>query len=102
MLFRSKADIVGRDRASGNWWVAQSTGSSSVNSFWGAWNPSINWVDVQVGDFNGDGKMDIVGRDRASGNWWVGTSTDSTFTNFVWDTWSPAVTWTSVGTGEFA
>jgi hypothetical protein len=44
-----KADIIGRYRQTGQWWVAQSTGSLFVNSLWATWNPKVTWVDVQVG-----------------------------------------------------
>jgi hypothetical protein len=58
-------------------------------------------VDVQVGDFNGDGKADITGRVQQSGQWWTGTSTGSSFSNSLWDTWSTAVTWVDVQVGNF-
>ena len=29
------------------------------------------WVDVRIGDLNGDGKADIVGRDLSTGQWWA-------------------------------
>jgi len=95
------ADVIGRDPATGQWWVALSTGSGFRTSMWGAWSPAVTWVDVQVGDFNGDGKADIVGRDSASGNWWVSMSTGSSFTNSLWTTWSTTVHWVDVRVGDF-
>jgi hypothetical protein len=59
-------------------------------------------VDVQVGDFNGDGKDDITGRVLQSGQWWSGISTGSAFTTSLWATWSSAVTWADVRKGQFA
>src|SRR5262249_2562160 len=69
--------ILGRETQTGQWYMAQSTGSSFTNSLWGAWNPAVHWVDVHTGDFNHDGRQDIVGRDSATGNWYVGLSTGS-------------------------
>ena len=48
-------------------------------SLWETWSTGVTWVDVQVGDFNGDGKADIVGRADELGTWWVGQSTGSNF-----------------------
>jgi FG-GAP repeat len=63
---------------------------------------AVTWVDVQVGDFNGDGKADIVGRVQQSGQWWAGISNGSFFNNSLWATWNPNVTWVDVHTGDFA
>jgi hypothetical protein len=95
-------DIVGRVLQSGEWWVAVSNGSNGfTNSKWDSWNPNVTWVDVKVGDFNGDGKMDITGRVLQSGEWWVGLSTGSSFTTSKWAAWSTAVTWADVQVGDF-
>jgi hypothetical protein len=66
------------------------------------WSTGVTWVDVQVGDFNGDGKSDITGRALETGQWWTGLSNGSAFTNSLWSTWSTSVTWTGVHTGDFA
>ena len=84
------------------WWVALSNGSGFTNSRWDTWSTSVTWVDVQVGDFNGDGKSDITGRALQSGQWWTGLSNGSTFNTSLWATWSTAVSWTGVRTGDFA
>jgi len=95
-------DLVGRVAQTGQWWVAQSTGSSFGNSLWTTWNPNVTWVDVHVGDFNGDGKADITGRVLETGQWWTGISNGSSFSNSLWATWSTAVTWVDVRAGDFA
>jgi hypothetical protein len=95
-------DIVGRVLQSGEWWVAVSNGSNGfTTSRWAVWSPNVTWVDVKVGDFDGDGKMDIVGRVLRSGEWWVGASTGSSFTTSKWATWSTSVTWADVQVGDF-
>jgi hypothetical protein len=96
------AGLFGRVSSTGQWWVAASNGSSAfVNHLGTTWNPNATWVDVQTGDFNGDGKTDIVGRDLASGQWWVALNNGSTFTTTLWATWNPNVTWADVKVGDF-
>jgi uncharacterized repeat protein (TIGR01451 family) len=96
-----KMDIVGRARESGQWWIAQSTGSSFVNHLWGSWSTAATWVDIQVADFNNDGKADITGRYLQGGSWWTSLSTGSNFTTSPWATWSTGVTWMDVQVGDF-
>jgi autotransporter-associated beta strand protein len=93
------SDIAGMT-AGGQWWVAVSNGSSFTNQFWGSW-PVATWVDVQTGDFNGDGLADIAGRNSQTGQWYVAQSTGSSFTTTVWTTWNPNVMWTDVKVGDF-
>jgi hypothetical protein len=99
-----KADIAGRVLENGTWWVGLSNGTQFNTSLWTTWvqAPGITWVDVQVGDFNGDGFTDIVGRIQQTGDWFVGTSNGaSLFTVTKWTTWSPNVAWTNVSNGAF-
>jgi len=93
------ADIAGRAGGDGSWWVGESTGSQFASSPWGAWPTLIDWQDVLVGDFNGDGRADLVGRNE--GAWWVTRSTGNGFVNEPWGTWSTAVTWEDVLVGDF-
>jgi len=95
-------DLVGRVSSTGQWWVAQSSGSSFSNQLWDTWNPNVTWVDVQTGNFTGDGKTDIVGRVLQTGQWWVGVRNSSGgFTTSLWTTWNPNVTWVDVKVGDF-
>jgi hypothetical protein len=77
-------------------------GTSFTNSLWTAWNPNVTWVDVQVGDFSGDGKADITGRVLENGQWWCGVSNGSAFNTSLWATWSPAVSWVDVHANNFS
>jgi hypothetical protein len=61
----------------------------------------VTWVDVQVGDFSGDGKADIAGRALQSGQWWTGVSSGSSFNTGLWTTWNPSVTWVNVMNGRY-
>src|SRR5439155_1109890 len=97
-----KEDIAGRVLQTGRWWVAVSNGSTAfTSSRWGAWPTTVTWVDVNVGDFNGDGRKDITGRVLQTGRWWTGLSTGSSFNFTPWDQWSTAVTWVDVNVGDF-
>jgi hypothetical protein len=96
-----KADIIGRVLQTGQWWVAISNGSTTFqNNLWATWNPNVQWVDVQVGDFNGDGRDDITGRVSATGQWWTALSLGTTSTTSLWTTWNSAVNWNDVHSGD--
>jgi hypothetical protein len=101
IVAKKLSSITGRAGQNGQWWVGQSTGSSFANGLWATWNPAVNWVNVQTGDFNGDGKADIIGRDLQSGNWWVGLSNGSAFATTLWTNWNPSVTWVDVKVADF-
>jgi hypothetical protein len=96
-----KSDIIGRVLQTGQWWVAISNGSTAFqNNLWATWNPNVRWVDVQVGDFNGDGRDDITGRVSATGQWWTSVSLGTTSTTSLWTTWNSAVPWNNVHSGD--
>jgi len=92
----ARAHIAGRNAATGQWWVAQSTGSEFVSRPWGTWNTQATWLNVVSGDFNGDGLEDIAGRNQATGDWWVSISNGDTFTTSKWGKWSPTTNWVDV------
>jgi hypothetical protein len=97
-----KSDIIGRYLQGGAWYVGTSNGSTAFNtSYWGTWSANVTWVDVQIGDFNGDGKSDIIGRVLQTAQWYCGISNASSFSNALWATWSPTVSWVDVQVGDF-
>ena len=63
---------------------------------WGVWSSSGEWVDVQAGDFNGDGRDDIVGRDLRTGIFHVGLSNGSGFDIAETERWATGATFTDV------
>jgi hypothetical protein len=68
-----KADLVGRDPVTGQWRLAQSTGTVFQSRSLGRWpsDATAAWLNVLVADLDGDGKDDIVGR-KADGTWsWI-------------------------------
>ena len=100
-----RADIAGRVAGTGEWWVAltNGAGNGSTNVYWGRFAPAVQWLDVRVGDFNGDGRDDIAGRAANSGEWWVALSQPGGgSTNQYWGRWSPGATWTDVQVGDFS
>jgi uncharacterized delta-60 repeat protein len=115
------SDIVGRALQTGDWWIGHSNQlpqppglppgeivgepvpPAFLTNLWSTWSTSVNWVDVQVGDFNGDGKSDIVGRALETGDWWrTGLVNGGGLETTKWGTWSTGVTWTGVHAGDFA
>jgi hypothetical protein len=98
-------DIVGRIKETGQWWMSVPNGSGGfTTSLWDTWSPAATWVDVQVGDFNGDGMMDIVGRWKETGEWYTAISNGSGFTTTPWGLWAPdgpGLTWVDVKVGDF-
>ena len=100
-----RADIAGRNSL-GQWFVARSTGSTPANSAfvssqWGLWSTATTWSDVQVGDFNGDGRADIAGRSTI-GQWWVNRSTGTSFAAALfYGNWSTGTTWSDVRMADF-
>jgi hypothetical protein len=96
------ADVVGRLQENGQWWVSLSGPSGFTNtSLWATWSPRVSWVDVRLGDFDGNGKLDIAGRVLQVGSWWVGLSNGTSFATSYWTSWNPAVTWFDVQVGDF-
>ena len=83
-------------------WTAISNGSAFSTTQWAQWSPAATWVDVQVGDFNGDGKMDITGRWLEGGSWWTAVSTGTSFMTTQWTQWSTTVSWVDVQDGVYA
>src|SRR5207302_1713533 len=93
--------IVGRSLTGGAWFVAKSNGISGFTTAPAdGWAPGVTWVDVQTGDFNGDGKADVSGAVLASGQWWAGLADGLHLHTSLWETWSPAVTWADVRLGD--
>ena len=93
--------IVSNDEhaVNGQWYVSLSNGTNHFNtSLWDSWSasPAVTWIDLQIGDFNGDGKDDIAERYQQGGLWYVGLSNGSKFTTSLWDAWPTSANWTDV------
>ena len=86
-------------RIGSEWQVAEMTTEELFATVSGAWSAKASWVDIRVGDVDGDGHDDILG--RANGKWWVSHSTGTEFVNENWGSWSTNVTWENVFVGDF-
>lgn len=99
-----KIDVVGRWRETGQWWTGLSNGTSFKNTYWGQWSvgAGVTWVDVNVGDLDGDGDTDFLGRWAETGNWYAGISGNNAMTNTYWGQWSAGagVTWVDIRMGD--
>ncbi|MCA9073999.1 MAG: VCBS repeat-containing protein [Planctomycetaceae bacterium] len=92
--------LIGR-LEDGRVWVAVSDGTSFSNQVWATWSTRVAWQDVQVGDFNNDGKEDVAARDD-EGDWWVWTAGEHEFAGSEWGgSWSSADTWSNILVGDF-
>ena len=94
------ADLIGRDLASGTWWVGTSIGTAFAEHVWARWSAAVTSADVQLGDFDGDGRLDIAGR-APDGSWWVGLSNGDAFVTSRWGAWYAGINWADVHTGQF-
>ncbi len=93
-----RTDIIGRTASRGDWWVglANPAGGFATTNF-GKWSTGIDWLDICLGDFNGDGRADVLGRAQNTGAWWDGSSDGSKFTTSKVGTWSAATDWQMAG-----
>ncbi|MDY0167530.1 MAG: SBBP repeat-containing protein [Thermoguttaceae bacterium] len=99
-------DVIGRvggPGGNGDWWLGESNGTDAFsNSKVNRWNPNLDWADIMVGDFTGNGLDDIAGRIVTSGDWWLAVNNgDGTFTNQKWGRWNPNVTFSDIMVGDF-
>jgi PKD repeat protein len=90
-------DFVGRDPVTGKLFVARSTGTSFVTTdYLGSFDSTRTWLDIVVGDFDGNGFDDVMGRDQASGEWWLAKNAGGSFTAGKFDSWTAGIAWANV------
>jgi hypothetical protein len=101
-----KDDIVGR-ASNGVWWLLADTGSGYTNTNIGRWRQDVAWVDVVVGNFDGDpqGQSDVAGR-TPDGMWWMLHDDGTGFVNQKLARWSSGsvaqpLTWSDIVVGNF-
>lgn len=100
-----KADVFARttdSTANTELWVGLSTGSAFTSTNWATWiTGTTTYNNVQVGDFNGDGKSDIFARTN-TGKLYVGmaNAAGTAFSTRLMTTWSATGGWTNVLVGD--
>lgn len=98
-----RSEIAGRLAATQQWYVALSQpGNTFSSAIWGTWSQASDWLDVRVGDFDGDGRSDVVGRSKDNGDWIVGLANGSNgFSSGKWSRWTSTIAWADVIVGDF-
>lgn len=96
-------DIAGRLATTQQWFVLLSAvGNRFASSVWSTWSQASDWMDVRVGDFDGDGRSDLVGRSKDNGDWYVGLSNGANgFATGKWSKWTASIAWADVLVGDF-
>ena len=96
-------DLVTFDTNTGHWTVHRFDGeglADAVSERWGRWSSDVPWLDVSVGDVDGDDRDDLVARNGLSGEWFVARSAGFAFETARWGRWSADVPWESVQLGD--
>ena len=94
-------EVVGRNPATGDWWLGRSDGATFTNVRVGATPLQAGWADVLIADFDGDGDKDVIGRNPNNGNWRLGRNDGgAALASLVIGNWTPGV-WQFVTAGDF-
>jgi len=94
-------DVVGRNPATGDWWLGRSDGAAFTNVRVGATPLQAGWSDVQIADFDGDGDKDVLGRNANNGNWRLARNDGGAeLASLVIGNWTPGA-WQFVTAGDF-
>ena len=75
---RPLCHMIGRYADSGTWKIAMSDGWRFSFMDLSYWSPTRRWLQLQSGDFNGDGMTDIIGQ-AADGQWWLASANGGYF-----------------------
>jgi cyclophilin family peptidyl-prolyl cis-trans isomerase len=95
-------DAVMTFTSSGLWLLSQTDGTKMVTSTFAAWSPAINWGNLMVGDFNGDGLEDVVGQNLTNGVWYASLNQgDGTGSTRSMGIWAPKANWRDVTVGDY-
>ncbi len=84
------------------WFVIQNDQGHSIlkPQKWGQWDPSATWLDINTGDFNGDGLIDRIGR-TSTGQWWMAKNLGSSFQSVYLGSWNESLGYQDVLVGNF-
>ncbi|MFN3189334.1 MAG: SdrD B-like domain-containing protein [Aureliella sp.] len=76
-------DVLTQNRDSGDLLLTRSSPVGRVSDVWGTWDPAVEWAELFVRDFDGDGLADILTLDQ-SGRWWLSKNTGAGFETLPW------------------
>jgi hypothetical protein len=65
--------LIARSTDTGLWKIAMSDGWRFSFADLNFWSPATKWLQLQSGDFNGDGMFDLISQ-APDGQWWVATA----------------------------
>ena len=65
--------IIAHSTDTGTWTIAMSDGWRIHIVDLNYWSPTAKWLQLQPGDFNGDGLFDLIGQ-APDGQWWLATA----------------------------
>jgi hypothetical protein len=79
-VYPNKTDLIAKQTNNGNWFVANSNGSSfsSAGQWLSGWAVGTGY-NLFSDDVNGDGKADLIAKNKFNGDWFVATSNGSSF-----------------------
>ncbi|MBL4885646.1 MAG: VCBS repeat-containing protein, partial [Planctomycetaceae bacterium] len=99
-----KDDIAGLFKRSGtnkgDWWIAESTGSSFASNKRGTFGNYSGIDTVLIGDFDGTGRDDIAVM-TSGGEWWTYLSQVNTFSVSFWTRWNVTSGVNNILVGDF-
>lgn len=88
------AELLGRDAATGDWWLTTFAAATATTSKTANWSPSATWQAIQTVDFDGDGAVDVLARNASTGDWHLLRNNGGAITSTVIANWSASSTWT--------
>lgn len=95
-----RSDVVSRDRL-GNFWALTSNGSSSQVQLVKNWVNNVEWRDVMLLDYDGDGVQEIIGRNTGNGYWWGIDKVAGGYANRLLGQWGTTGDYLYVFAGNF-
>ena len=96
-------DLILYDAEHGQFMVglADPVGETFAFTEFGGIPHATDWVDMRLGDFDGDGLVDVAARDAATGRWTVAESSGEAFVEDQYGVWEDDTVWQDVMVGNF-
>ncbi|HEX4000947.1 MAG TPA: VCBS repeat-containing protein, partial [Pirellulales bacterium] len=97
---RPLRQMIARSADTGAWKIAMSDGWRFSFVEMNYWSPTKNWLQLETGDFNGDGMTDFVGQ-APDGQWWIALANGKYNPFHEVDSLPTNVRYDFVGVGDF-